>query len=119
MKFKTLLLSSMILASTAAAAEPTHRLFATNEKDNTVSVIDSRTNKVETTIDIGQRPRGIGLSPDQTMLYVAISEDNAIAVVDVNTLEVVKTLDAGDDPETFGVNPVTGHIVISNEDDGE
>src|SRR5690554_3390456 len=101
MKLKMLLLSSMVFASTAVAADPTYRLFTTNERDNTVTVIDSRTYEVETTIEVGQRPRGIGPSPDQKWLYVAISDDDAIAVVDVNTLKVIKTLDSGDDPETF------------------
>ncbi|WP_414683395.1 beta-propeller fold lactonase family protein, partial [Methylophaga sp. UBA5088] len=118
MKLKSILLTTLVLASTAAWAEPSHRAFVTNEKDNTVSVIDTKTNEVINTINIGERPRGIGLSPDQKQLYVAISEEGAIAVVNLDTLEVVKKLDAGDDPETFDVAP-NGNIYISNEDDAQ
>ena len=79
MKLKSILLTTLVLASTAAWAEPSHRAFVTNEKDNTVSVIDTKTNEVINTINIGERPRGIGLSPDQKQLYVAISEEGAMS----------------------------------------
>ena len=99
-------------------AEPTNRVFVTNERDNTVSVIDVATNAVEATIEIGNRPRGIGIAPDGSEVYVAISEDNAIAVLDPKTLEVTRTFAAGDDPEAFAVHP-NGNIYISNEDDAK
>jgi len=116
MKFKHLLLSSLVFASASAWADPTYRLFVTNEKSNSLTVIDSRTGKVETTLEIGDRPRGVGLSPDQKTLYVALSEENSIAKVDVATLEVLGKLAAGDDPETFDVHP-NGNLYLSNEDD--
>lgn len=118
MKLKQLLLSSLVLVSTSVWAEPTYRLFVTNEKSNTVSVIDSRTGKLETTLEIGDRPRGIGLSPDQKTLYVALSEENAIGMVDVATLEFLGKLKAGEDPETFDVHP-NGNLYLSNEDDAK
>jgi len=118
MNLKHLLLSSLVLMSTSAWADPTYRLFVTNEKGNSVSVIDSRSGVVETTLEIGDRPRGIGLSPDQKTLYVALSEENAIAMVDVATLELKGKLAAGDDPETFDVHP-NGNLYLSNEDDAK
>ncbi|MBL4638293.1 MAG: PQQ-dependent catabolism-associated beta-propeller protein [Gammaproteobacteria bacterium] len=118
MKLKQLLLSSLVLVSASAWADPTYRLFVTNEKSNTVSVIDSRTGKIETTLEIGDRPRGIGLSPDQKILYVALSEENAIGMVDVVTLEFLGKLQAGEDPETFDVHP-NGNLYLSNEDDAK
>jgi YVTN family beta-propeller protein len=39
-------------------------LFVSNEKDNTVTVLDSETLKIIKTIPVGQRPRGIVISPD-------------------------------------------------------
>ena len=86
---------ALLLGGWNVTAEPTYRIFVTNEKDNTVSVIDSQTNKVEETIDVGKRPRGIGLAPDGSELYVAVSEENAIAVIDPKTLEVLRKFEAG------------------------
>ena len=73
------------------SAEPTKRIFVSNERSNTISVINGDTHKIEATVEVGTRPRGIGLSPDNRELYVAISEDNAIAVVDPISLKVLRT----------------------------
>ena len=71
-------------------AEPTGRIFITNERSNTISVINGETLEVEGEIAIGERPRGIGISPDGTEVYVAVSEENLIAVFDPKTLEVLR-----------------------------
>ncbi len=99
-------------------ASPTGRIFVTNEKDNSVSVINGETLEVEKEIGIGNRPRGIGISPDGTEVYVAVSEENSIAVFDPKTLEVLRKFESGSDPETFAVHP-NGNIYISNEDDAK
>lgn len=110
-----LLLISMMAG---AQAGPPKWVFVTNEKDDTVSVIDGATNTVVATIPIGARPRGIGVAPDGSEVYVAISEANAIAVFDPETFKVLRQFDSGDDPETFAVHP-NGNIYISNEDDAK
>ncbi|MCI0455437.1 MAG: beta-propeller fold lactonase family protein, partial [Gemmataceae bacterium] len=99
----------------AAAAAPTGRVFVTNERANTVSVISDGTLKVEATIAVGKQPRGIGLAPDGSAVYVALGRENAIAVIDPKTLKVLRKIPSGDDPEAFGVHP-NGYIYISNED---
>jgi len=113
-------LSFIVLAlfSLHGYAASTGRIFVTNESGNTITVINSETNKVETTIDIGKRPRGIGLSPDASELYVAVSDEDVIKVVDPQSLKVLREFKAGSDPETFAVHP-NGHIYISNEDDAK
>jgi PQQ-dependent catabolism-associated beta-propeller protein len=97
------------------ACEPTHRAFVSNEDDGTVTVIDVRTGEVEATVAVGNRPRGLGFSPDRSLLYVALGEDDAIGVVDVHSLELVKKVPSGSDPEAFAVHS-GGHLYLSNED---
>ena len=118
MKLRYILATSLLILSANTWADPTYRLFVTNEKSNSVSVIDSRTGQVETTLEIGDRPRGIGLSPDHKTLYVALSEENSIAMVDVASLKTIGKLNAGEDPETFAVHP-NGNLYLSNEDDAK
>ncbi len=107
-----------VLLSQSLQAEPVNRIFVTNERSNDISVINGDTLEVEATIDIGGRPRGIGLSPDGNELYIAVSEENSIAVVDPRSLEVLRKFKSGSDPETFAVHP-NGNIYISNEDDAK
>ncbi|SMN12341.1 Uncharacterized conserved protein [uncultured Candidatus Thioglobus sp.] len=109
---------ALVAVSLAVSAQPTGRIFITNEKDHSVSVINGATLEVEGKIAIGKRPRGIGISPDGAEVYVAISEDDAIAVFDPKTLKVLRKFQSGSDPETFAVHP-NGNLYISNEDDAK
>jgi PQQ-dependent catabolism-associated beta-propeller protein len=114
--FMPLVLSALLINSALAA--PTGRIFVTNEKGDSISVINGSTLEVEATIEIGIRPRGIGLSPDGSELYVAVSEENKIKVIDPDSLKILREFEAGSDPETFAVHP-NGNIYISNEDDAK
>ena len=97
------LLTLIFLCHTAFA--DTGRVFVSNERGDSVSVFDGNTNQVISTIPVGKRPRGVGISPDGTEVYVAVSLDNLIAVVDPVKLEVIRTFSCGDDPEAFAVHP--------------
>lgn len=118
MKLLFIPLVLLTLFVNSALAAPSGRIFITNERGDSVSVINGSTLEVEATIEIGERPRGIGLSPDGTELYVAVSEENKIKVVDPDSLKILREFEAGSDPETFAVHP-NGNIYISNEDDAK
>ncbi|HEY2464927.1 MAG TPA: beta-propeller fold lactonase family protein [Steroidobacteraceae bacterium] len=51
----------------------TYRVFVTNERSGDVTVIDGNDLKVAATIAVGKRPRGIHVSPDGKVVYVALS----------------------------------------------
>ncbi len=104
--------------SASLLAAPSGHIFVTNEKDDSVSVIDGKSLEVINTIPIGERPRGIGVSPDGSELYVAVSEESLIKVINTSTLEVIREFSGGSDPEAFAVHP-QGNIYISNEDDAK
>lgn len=110
-------ISVFLICAPLLLAEPTYRLFVTNEADDTVTVIDSRSSEVEKTVSIGARPRGIGFSPDRKQVYVALGNENAIAVLNIQTLEIDRKIQAGSDPEAFAVHG-NGNIYLSNEDEG-
>src|SRR5437762_1679058 len=46
--------------------------YVTNERDGTISVIDTKTDQVVSTIKVGGRLRGIRLSADRSKIWVAI-----------------------------------------------
>ncbi|MFN2493089.1 MAG: hypothetical protein ABR501_09430 [Pyrinomonadaceae bacterium] len=47
--------------------------YVTNERDGTISVIDTVTDRVISTILVGARPRGIQVGPDKKTIWVALS----------------------------------------------
>ena len=103
-----------LLAAGPAAAD---KVFVSNEKSNTVSVLDSETLEVTETFDVGQRPRGIILADEGRHLLVAVGDDDTVEVYDTDTHERLHTLPSGPDPELFVLHPSGNPLYIANEDD--
>jgi YVTN family beta-propeller protein len=69
--------------STVIAGEAsTFTAYVSNEKGNTVSVIDTNEWEVVKTIKVGQRPRGIAYTKDQKYVLVAVGDDDTIQMID-------------------------------------
>jgi YVTN family beta-propeller protein len=138
------------MAALAALPVPlqagTYHVYVTNERSGDVTVIDGADLKVVATVPVGKRPRGIHVSPDGKLVYVALSgtpieappqidahgnpvfekkrddDDNAdktadgIGVLDAAARKLTGKLHAGSDPEEFALSKDGRHIYISNED---
>ena len=79
--------------------------YVSNEKGNTITVIDIDKFEPVRTIKVGQRPRGIDVTRDGKFVLVAVGDDNAIQMIDTATGEIAGTLPSGDDPEFFALDP--------------
>ena len=90
-------------------------ILVTNEKSDSVSLIDLTTLELIKEIKVGKRPRGLGLAPDKSEIYVAVSGENKIKVIETDNFQITRTFYSGDDPESFAVHP-SGLIFISNEE---
>jgi len=74
------------------------RLYVVNSDADSVSVIDTRTNRVVERIDVrlsetakgGVSPEGVALSEDEQTLYVANAHANAVAVVKLLSMPTVR-----------------------------
>lgn len=124
---QTLIVLICVLVFTGCARMPSGpRAFVSNERDGTVTVIDTKTDRVVSTINVGARPRGIRTSPDGKLVYVALSFSsqqtpgtiNKVAAIDAATGKVVGQYDAGTDPEQFAISADGRRLFISNEDAG-
>ena len=100
---------------------PAHALAATifisNERDNTVTVLDSNSLEIVKTIKIGRRPRGIIMAPDYKEVFVALGDDDRIGVIDTEKLEVSRSIESGPDPELMAIDPKGERLYVANEDD--
>ena len=93
----------VLLMSPTALAD---KIFVSNEKDNTVTVLDGDSLKITDTIKVGQRPRDIHLSTDGKNVYVCASDSDRIEVLDIATMKIVRKLPSGPDPERFDTSPM-------------
>jgi len=93
--------STLISTSEARA----YTAFVSNEKGNSVSVIDTDKMAVVDTIPVGARPRGITISKDRKTIFVCTSDADHIEAIDADTMTVTRTLPSGADPELFAPSP--------------
>ena len=103
-------------------------MYVTSERAGTIQVIDTATDRVTRTVRLGNRPRGLAISPDGKRLYVAVSwwrdgkrprtGRETIAVLDASTLATIAQFPAGTDPECVAVSPDGRRLYLSNEDAG-
>lgn len=92
-------------------------IYVSNEKDNTISIIDGDTLEITDTVTVGERPRGIVLAHDGSVLYICTSDEDHVEVLDLKTLKVTHSLPSGPDPELMSLNPEGTKLYIANEDD--
>src|SRR3954467_10268521 len=62
-----------------------YTVYVSNEKSNSISVIDSATLEIKQTIPVGQRPRGIMLTKDGKNLLICASDDDTVQILDLAT----------------------------------
>lgn len=120
------------------SATPAGRLYVTNENSGDLSVVDTATRKVIATIPLGKRPRGIKVSPDGTLLYVALSGSpmappgtdertlpppdrgaDGIGVVDIAQHKLLRIIRGGTDPEQTAITSDGRRLFVANEDAGQ
>jgi PQQ-dependent catabolism-associated beta-propeller protein len=94
-----------------------YTVYVSNEKDNSISVIDGATLEIKKTIPVGQRPRGIILTKDGKSLLICASDDDTVQILDLASDEIVGTLPSGPDPEQLNIHPSGSPVYIANEDD--
>jgi YVTN family beta-propeller protein len=146
---KTFLLSAILLASGCSRGSsgappakgsglPSSLLYVSDEAGGNVAVIDAAKAEVVATIPVGKRPRGLKLSPDGHLLYVALSGSpragpgvdesklpppdrsaDGVGVVDLSTRKLVQTFPSGQDPESFDISPDGKTLYVSNEETAE
>ena len=103
-----------------------------------VSVVDTAKLAVTATIAVGKRPRGLKLSPDGTLVYVALSGSPAggpgvdesklppadksadgIGVIDVGTRRLLRVIHGVSDPEQLAVGADGHYLFVASEDEGQ
>lgn len=82
------------------------KIYVSNGRAGTVSVVDSHSFDVLDSIKVGTRPWGMVLSPDGKFLYTANGPSNDISVVDLATNKEISRVEAGASP--WGLT-IVGH----------
>jgi YVTN family beta-propeller protein len=125
-------------APASAPAASNLRLLVSNETGGTIDIVDPAAGTLETRVAVGKRPRGLKVSRDGTLLYVALSGSpiappgvdestlpppdrsaDGIGVVDLASRKLLRTYPSGQDPESFDLSPDGRTLYVSNEETAE
>jgi len=110
-------LALLALALAATGPALAGAAYVTNEKGDSVSIIDTAKMQTTKTVAIGQRPRGLALSKDGAFLFVCLGDDDTIAILDTKSLRIVGALPSGPDPEQLRLSPDGATLFVANEND--
>jgi len=98
-------------------------LFVANAGSDTVSVVDTKSDRVTKTILLrpdyarglaGATPTGMALSPDEKHLYVTLADMNAVAIVDVASGSLNGYVPVGWYPTAVVASPDGARLFVSN-----
>ena len=99
------------------------RLFVSNWSSESVSVIDTDTNKVIRSLRVGMNPNDMKISGDGR-LFVACSNDNTVYVIDTHQLQVLERLSTtltplapeGSTPDALAIDNTRKLLYVANAD---
>ena len=99
------------------------KLYVANAHSETVSVVSTANNSIASTILMaptgahglnGATPTGLGLTPDESRLYVSLGDMNAVGVVDTSSNTLIGYIPAGWYPSAVVASPVKPVILVAN-----
>jgi YVTN family beta-propeller protein len=73
-------------------------VFVTTGRGKNVVIIDTATNTVTGTVEVGERPWGIAATRDGRMVFTANGPSNDVSFVDIPNRKVIATVKVGDRP---------------------
>ena len=100
-----------ILGSAPSLAQ---NAYITNAGSNTVSVIDTSTNQVTTTIPVGSFPDGVAVSPDGRRAYITNTGSGTVSVIDTATNKVIATILTSAQSVGIAVSPDGRRVYTAN-----
>ena len=98
-----------------AVDQKTNRIYVSNQRDDTVSVIDGVTNTVLATVPVGHYPNGIAVNPKTNTIYVANLNSGSLSIINGTKLTTSKVW-IGPSPAKVAVNVSTNKVYVTLED---
>ena len=88
--------------------------YIPNFNSNNVSVINTATNTLVTTVTVGSNPYGVSVSPDGGRVYITNNFSNDVSVINTVTNAVVATVAVGSRPYGISVSPDGSKVYVAN-----
>jgi YVTN family beta-propeller protein len=110
----TLLLFGCMWAGPTLAESQTYA-YVTNYSSATVSVIDTSSNTIVTTIPTGTQPLGVAITPDGAFAYVTNFNLAQVSVIETSSNTVIATIPVGVQPRRVAITPDGAFAYVTNQ----
>jgi YVTN family beta-propeller protein len=90
-----------LVVAAATRAEAQTKAYVTHTAENLVTVIDTATGAVASTVPVGTSPARVAITRDGTRAYVTNGGDDSISVIDTIRDAVVDAIPIGDGPSAL------------------
>jgi YVTN family beta-propeller protein len=91
-------------------------LFAANNLDDSLSLLDVASRTLKTTLAVGHNPYAVVLSEDRRELYVSNWGEQSVSVVDSAATQVLQTIPVGTHPSAMVLSAARHELYVANTD---
>jgi YVTN family beta-propeller protein len=81
-----------------------------------ITIIDTASNTIETTIPFGNFPFAVAAHPDSSKVYVTDSDNSTVTVIDTASQNISQTVTVGTSPKGIAVHPDGTRVYVANEE---
>ncbi len=110
--------SSPVKATITATPVAGGFAYVPNSADGTVSVVNTTTNAVVSTIQVGSFPFAVAISPDGSRVYITNEYSKSVSVINTADNTVMATVTVGTYPDGVAVSPDGTRAYVTNNSDG-
>jgi YVTN family beta-propeller protein len=103
------------ISPTGIAYDSTNKnLYVSDQGSNLVFVVDTSTNRVIKTIEVGMNPRHISINPTTNKIYIANPGSSTVSIIDGSTDTVVNTIPSIREPPAIAIDIAHNRIFVAS-----
>ena len=89
-------------------------LLITHEKSNSVSIVDTDTDQIVKTVQVGETPHAIAITPKRHFAYTGNRGDNTLSVIELKSMNVVKTIKVPHSIMNLEISPDGRYVSVNS-----
>jgi YVTN family beta-propeller protein len=89
------------------------RLYVAHTSNDSLDIIDLKTNRVVGTVLQLRAIKAVALTPDPSIVFASDGGDGTVSVVDVSQLKIIKQIQVGGAPDAIEYDPVHDLVAVS------
>jgi YVTN family beta-propeller protein len=89
------------------------RLYVPHTSNDSLDIIDMKTNKVVGTVPHLRNVKAVALTPDPAIVFASNAGDGSVSVINVPELKIIQQVQVGGEPDAIEYDPVHDLVAVS------